>query len=129
MGPYCDCNECWWCLEHGQGKPWPEYPADPKESTMQKFDFDEWADLYRKDPAEFERKRKQMLDDAILAAPVDQRNKLRLLQMQCDGIRNSMPPLEATHEMVQMLGKKAKELIGPITSLREILEDAVTGNK
>ncbi len=126
MGPYCECNECWWCLEHGKGSPWPGYP---KKDTMYKFDFDEWADLYERDPAEFERKRRQVLDAEIQKAPVEQRLRLKLIQLECDVYHTTLDPMEATAKMTEMLIKKAKELKGPLTSLREILEDAAESNK
>ena len=45
---------------------------------MQDFYFDDWADLYRKDPGEFEKKRQQVLDAVIARAPLEIRDKLRI---------------------------------------------------
>lgn len=90
---------------------------------MYEFNFDEWAALYRENPEEFERKRKQVIEAEILKAPVEHRAQLRILQMDCDGIRQAMPPLEATVEMSKLMINKLNELKAPLTQLREIYED------
>ena len=90
---------------------------------MSNFSFDEWSKLYESDPIAFENKRKELLEAEILKAPVEQRGKLRLIQMECDAIRTSMSPIEATIEMTQMATKKLQELKTPLTQLRAMCED------
>jgi hypothetical protein len=90
---------------------------------MNNFSFDEWTKLYETNPEEFERKRKNLLEAEILKAPVENRSKLRLLQMECDAIRASMTPIEATIEMTKMAAKTLQELKTPLTQLRAICED------
>jgi hypothetical protein len=83
------------------------------ESTgahMTDFDFDEWSELFSKDPAEFERRRAAVLESVIRTAPVEMRAKLRMLQMECDGIRQAMPALDAAKEMSKMMTDKVFEL-------------------
>ncbi len=41
------------------------------------FDFDEWQDLYQKDPVAFEAKRTQVLEAALAKAPSQMRPRLR----------------------------------------------------
>jgi hypothetical protein len=90
---------------------------------MTEFSFDEWAKLAVDDPAEFERRRAQVLQNEILKAPPEHRMKLRLIQTVCDGIRESMPPLEAAAEMTRLATEKLQELKTPLTQLRAVCED------
>lgn len=87
------------------------------------FDFDKWMNLYNTDPAEFERQRKKAIEDEILAAPIELRGKLRILQMECDVIHNTKGPLEATAELSQMMAQKLSELKAPLAQLRGICKD------
>lgn len=48
------------------------------------FDFDAWANLFRDDPAEFERRREAILRKTIDSAPVEHRQRLDGLQFQID---------------------------------------------
>jgi hypothetical protein len=90
---------------------------------MTNFDFDEWVKLYEANPAEYERKRAEVLTQEILKAPVGIRNDLRLLQMQCDVLHNTLDPMDATVEMTKMMKNKLSELKTPLTQLRAICED------
>ena len=92
---------------------------------MTEFSFDEWANLYESDPAEFERRRTEILEQEILKAPVSHRNNLRLIQMQCNALHESMSPMEATVEMSRMMTAKLNEIKTPLTQLRAICEDIV----
>ena len=77
---------------------------------MIEFNFDEWADLYKTHPEEFERKRKDLLDSVIAEAPIANRNGLRMLQMECDAYRQSLPPLLAANEMSKLMVEKVYQL-------------------
>lgn len=90
---------------------------------MTNFNFDEWANLYENDPEEFERKRKEVLEAEILKAPIKNRNKLRLLQIECDAIREIMDPLEASHQMLVRAQDLLKSIKTPLTQLRSECED------
>ena len=81
------------------------------------FNFDEWADLHRNHPEEFERKRKEFLDAEILKAPVSSRNKLRLLQMECDAIRQSYSSLRAVDEISKLMIEKMCDLQDAVLDL------------
>jgi len=92
---------------------------------MTEFSFDEWAKLYEANPAEFERRRAEVLEQEIQKAPVAHRNNLRLLQMQCNAMHETMSPMEATVEMSKMMTAKLNEMKTPLTQLRAICEDIV----
>lgn len=51
------------------------------------FDFDEWVELAKEDPAAFEARRDALLREAIDQAPLHFRKKLQGLQFQVDMIR------------------------------------------
>ena len=96
---------------------------------MYDFKFDEWAALAESDPAAFERKRKEVLDAEILKAPVASRNNLRMLQMECDAIRKSMDPMEASAAMLGMAQASLQKLKTPLTQLRAECEDILESMK
>ena len=77
---------------------------------MIKINFDEWANLYKNYPEEFERKRKEVIDDEIAKSPISRRNNLRMIQMECDAIRGMYPPLQAANEMSKLMVEKVYQL-------------------
>jgi len=87
---------------------------------MTDFDFDEWAELYKTDILEFERRRKELLEDAIQQAPIRQRNMLRILQSECDAIHEANTPIDATVEISKMMIERLGRLTEPLTELRSI---------
>ncbi len=90
---------------------------------MNDFSFDEWAELYKSNPEEFELKRKEMLDAEIMKAPPEHRSSLRAIQLECDLLRAITTPLQATIEISKMMCNKLNELKTPLTQLRQIIED------
>lgn len=92
---------------------------------MTNFNFDEWVDLYRKDPVAFENKRKEILESLIMGSSERNRPMLRLIQLECDAIRQTTDPLSATIEISRMMVERLNRLKAPITELREILEDTM----
>lgn len=90
---------------------------------MTEFSFDEWARLYKTDPAEFDRKRKEFLDLEISKAPEKYRDILRVLQTECNAIRKVNTPLDATIEISAMMEERLSRLKAPLTQLRSICED------
>jgi hypothetical protein len=77
---------------------------------MIKFDFDEWVNLYKNYPEEFELKRKDLLEKEILKVPVSHRNNLRLLQMECDAYHTSLTPLAGTIAITQLMLSRTRLL-------------------
>jgi len=92
---------------------------------MYKFDFDEWAALAQTNPLEFERRRKDVLEAEIMKAPIENRNGLRLLQMECDAIRETYEPLEAAAAMLALAQESLLKLKTPLTQFRAECEDVV----
>ena len=85
--------------------------------------FDEWAALFKKDPREFENKRKQVLDEIINQAPIAVRNNLRLLQMECDVLRTMYPPMEATVKISELMTLKLVSLQQELIKLKKELDE------
>jgi len=92
-------------------------------NSMTDFNFDEWAELYKNDPIEFERRRKEVIEAEILKSSIENRAMLRTLQTQCDAIRSVLNPIDATIEISKMAVKRLGELKTPLTQLRQICED------
>jgi len=92
---------------------------------MTNFNFDEWASLYKNYPEEFERKRSALLEAEILKAPIERREKLRMLQMECDAYHNGMTPIAATVAISQLMDDKLNELKSHMESLKPAIDDFV----
>lgn len=89
---------------------------------MSHMSFDEWSKLYKLDPEEFERKRREAIEAEICKAPVERRAKLRLLQMEIDAVRQShSSPLAATAAISVMMHNKAAELKQALSGLNDSL--------
>lgn len=91
---------------------------------MDKIDFEYWANLYATDPVEYEKQRVQLLEQHILSAPVEHRNSMRMIQLECDTIRQMYPPLEATVKIAELMVENLKVLRARMTELREMIEDS-----
>lgn len=75
--------------------------------TPPRFDFDEWADLYRKDPEAFERRRKAAVDELVRSARPELQARLRGLQWQLDAERaKAKTPMGACVRMNQLMMRK-----------------------
>ncbi len=77
---------------------------------MDNFNFDEWANLYKTHPEEFERKRKAVTEELIQNAPIGIRNNLRLIQMECDVYHDTMSPLAGTVAITNLMIQKSTQL-------------------
>jgi len=84
---------------------------------MTDFNFDEWASLAKNFPEEFEKKRREVLEKEILKAPIQYRENLRILQMECDAYHNNMEPMAALGAMGAMMHVKLDELNSSCTEL------------
>lgn len=69
------------------------------------FDFDQWKKLYETDPKEFERKKREAIEECITSAgSPEQQQKLRQLQWNIDAeVRKCKNPLEACIKLYSML--------------------------
>jgi hypothetical protein len=88
---------------------------------MGEFNFDEWADLYKKDPDEFERRRRTLVDAEIQKAPIENRPMLRLLQLECDTAHETMDPLSATQAMLDLTLQSLNKLSRSITEIQNTI--------
>lgn len=86
------------------------------------FLFNEWVDLYKNDPAEFERKRRTIIELEILKAPIKNRNKLRLIQMECDAYRLQLSALDATIAISGLMLEKIELLKTQLEELKQHIE-------
>jgi hypothetical protein len=67
------------------------------------FNFDEWAQLYKTDRAEFERRRKQVIADAIAKAPAARQPKLLQMQWKLDAIHQTTTPISGMLKMHDLM--------------------------
>lgn len=67
------------------------------------FNFDEWMQLAKEDPAEFERRRKLAIDAEIQAAPKHVQPNLEKLQERLDDIHVRFTPQEAMLRMHELM--------------------------
>ncbi len=56
----------------------------PKESGKPEFDFDQWCELAKSDPEQFEAKRREVIDEFISSASPSMEKRLRQLQWRID---------------------------------------------
>lgn len=97
---------------------------------MSEFDFDEWAELYKRDPAEFEARRKAVLAIELAkggaeAAPA--REMLRRLDQRVEGLDDTERARTAFVWMAASLGQLSSrmgELGESVTHLRQQMDRA-----
>jgi hypothetical protein len=74
------------------------------EHTSPQIDFDEWADLAKRDPEAFERRRAQVIEEFLDQVPDDRRERLRCLQWRIDRTRErASNPVAACVRLSQMM--------------------------
>ncbi len=61
--------------------------APVNHSMAGEIDFNEWMDLAHRDPAAFEARRREVVDELIDQSPKDRRERLRGLQWRIDKVR------------------------------------------
>lgn len=78
--------------------------SSTQEEIVMKFDFDYWANLARTNPAQFDKERRQALQEAIDIAPPEKRAKLELLAYRVNEmITYSVSPKAAIETSFQMM--------------------------
>lgn len=83
------------------------------------FNFDEWSELYKRDPKLFEERRREVINTLIENAPAKYRNSMRLAQMECDAYRESMEPLDAAKAMLESANRKLIQIEGDLLRLQK----------
>ena len=83
-------------------------------TAKMQFDFDAWARLARRDPAEFEAQRTRMIERIIASADEDQRRRLRGLQFRIDmERRRARNPTDACIRLNRMMSQYFEERFHP----------------
>jgi hypothetical protein len=89
------------------------------ETHKSMVDFDQWADLAKTDPAAFETKRAEVIEDVIQRMPPHKQQHMRCLQWKIDQVRNQTSnPMAACIKLSELMWDS---LVGP-GGLRDALE-------
>ncbi|HHO68488.1 MAG TPA: DUF3135 domain-containing protein [Gammaproteobacteria bacterium] len=97
----------------------PELHQTCSDSTTPRVDFDQWAELARRDPEAFEARRSELIEAAINRLPADRRQRMRCLQWKIDQVRaRSGTPMAACIRISEMMWDS---LVGP-GGLQEALQ-------
>lgn len=86
------------------------------------FNFDEWMQLAKQDPTEFERRRTQAVTELIQAAPKETQPDLEKLQQQLDDIHNRYTPQEALLRMHELMECRVGLISRHLTELQNLLD-------
>lgn len=87
------------------------------------FDFDEWMNLAKTDPAAFDARRKQVIDDLIAHAPEHLRQRLKSFQWRIDMERARCEnPMQACIKLSNMMWELVYGDRGFLWSLRQFAE-------
>ena len=91
-----------------------------KQKKSADFNFDQWADMAKRNPAQFESMRQQVIDDLIDQAPEHLRQRMEGLQWQIDQIRNrATNPMAACLRISQKMWDNILGERGLLTALQE----------
>nr|WP_248281185.1 DUF3135 domain-containing protein [Azoarcus sp. TTM-91] len=103
--------------------------AGPQGGDIVEFDFDQWSELAKNDPAAFFQARRRTIDRFISEHPVPQAKRLREMQRFIDCVRmSSGSPMRAVRgitclmkDRVETLSRKSLELDFATARLREVM--------
>ena len=88
----------------------------------QVFDFDEWVALAKADPAAFEARRKQAIEDLVAQAPATRQRRLRCTQWRVDRVRDQCNnPLSACLRLQNMMWDSIYADTGLMWGLEELM--------
>ncbi len=94
-----------------------------KTTDVKDFDFDTFAKLAKDDPEEFNRRRRELIDANISAAPDHIQKKLRHLQFRADAVSESAPnPIVASQKISTLMWDSVAGPSGLLESLNAFLE-------
>lgn len=80
-----------------------------KMNTLE--DWDKWAELARKDPEQFERERRMIIEDLIMSQPPERRHRSRQLQWKIDAVRQTSP--NALYACIKIYDMLMESVYGP----------------
>lgn len=86
---------------------------------MTVFNFDEWKDLYKTDPAAFEAKRKQATKELIDSAPAEHQLKLMQTQWKLDAIHQTTNPVQGMVKMQQLMFDSVVDMRDSMIDLKD----------
>jgi len=84
---------------------------------MQAFDFDEWAKLYEKSPAEFEARRKATLEEMISASPLGDAAKSGLREALFAPVPAGQDPMESVVRAQKLMWDAFSDLQAQLKTL------------
>lgn len=84
---------------------------------MSDFNFDEWMNLHKTDPEEFERRRAETVRAVIDSAPAELQLKLLQLQWKLDGIHRTHTPIGGLLKMQGMMWDSFLEMNSKLQDL------------
>ena len=92
----------------------------PNPETPTPVDFDQWAELARRDPVTFEVQRAQIIAATIRQAPVRMQRRLHSLQWKIDRIRDtSGTPMAACLRINRLMWDSVTGTDGLLTRLQQ----------
>ena len=95
-----------------------------------KVDIIDWATLAKEDPAAFEERRRQVIEDLISRAPIRLQHRLRCLQWRIDMERERSPnPLAACLRLYSMMWDSILSEGGFLRSLEILTEPNSQGRE
>ena len=97
----------------------PELKTQHPEPRKPLVDFDQWSELAKSDPAAFEAKRVEAIEEMIQSMPAHKQERMRCLQWKIDQVRNQASnPVAACIKLSEMMWDS---LVGP-GGLKDVLE-------
>ena len=97
----------------------PELKTQQPEPRKPLVDFDQWSELAKSDPAAFEAKRAEAIENMIQSMPEHKQERMRRLQWKIDQVRNQASnPVSACIKLSEMMWDS---LVGP-GGLKDVLE-------
>lgn len=84
---------------------------------MQAFDFEEWAELYRRSPAEFEARRQAVLEEQIAHSPLTEERKAKLRAALFEAHTAGQDPMESVLRAQRLMWEAFTELQSQLKSL------------
>lgn len=85
------------------------------------FDFERWATLARENPEEFERQRKQMIDEIINNSPEMMQKRMQGIQWQIDQVRQTAKtPMAACIKISSMMWDRVLGENGLVEAIEQL---------
>ncbi len=98
----------------------PNSDTEKAESGNADINFDEWVELYKRDPAAFEHRREALIQQTINSAPEEHQRRLNGLQFQVDmERRRSESPLQSCMQISSMMWEKFDDLRANLNQFQE----------